>query len=66
MQGVLQRGDEDLAAVVPGHLALLDQGDGGHQGLDGGGVLPGGSILHGAGDRGAGHSPADQRGVRDV
>ena len=35
----LKAGDEDLAAVVAGDLALLDEGDGRHQRLDGGGEL---------------------------
>ena len=41
----LQTGDEDLAAVVAGDLALLDQGDGRHQGLDCRGKLAVGGVL---------------------
>ena len=50
MQRVLEGGDEDLAPVVPSHLTLLDQGDRRHEGLDSGGVLPGGSVLDRPGD----------------
>ena len=53
----LQAGDEDLAAVVGGHFALLDEGDGGDEGLDGRGELSVGGVLHGPGDRRAGDRP---------
>ena len=35
----LKAGDKDLAAVVTGDLALLDEGDGRDKSLDGGGEL---------------------------
>ena len=45
VQRVLQRVDEDAAAVVARHLRLLDQRDRRHQGLDRRGVLPVGRVL---------------------
>ena len=50
VQRVLEGGDQDLAPVVPGHLALLDQGDCCDQRFDGGGVLPGRCVLDGSGN----------------
>jgi hypothetical protein len=39
MQCVLQGADEDLAAIIVGDLALLDEGNGSDQGLYGARVL---------------------------
>ena len=39
VQRVLQRRDEDFAALVVRHLGLLDQRNGRHQRLDGAGVV---------------------------
>ena len=39
LEGVAEGADEDLAPVVGGDPALLDEGDGRHQGLYGTGVL---------------------------
>ena len=41
----LQARYKDLAAIVAGDFALLDQRDRGHKSLDGGGELAVGSIL---------------------
>jgi len=46
VKSILQRGDEDAASVVVSHFGLLDQRDGGDQGLDGRPVLVTRSILN--------------------
>ena len=50
VQCVLQRGDQDATALVASHLALLDEGDGGDQGLDGASILAVGSVLDSTGN----------------
>ena len=55
LEGVLQRGNEYSTTVVSCHLALLDERDGGDKGLDGGGELAVGGVLHRAADGRAGN-----------
>ena len=47
MQRVLQRRNQNFAAIIVGHLALLDERNGGDEGLDGAGKLPVGCVLNG-------------------
>merc|ERR550534_3457353 len=55
VQCVLQARYKDLAAIVAGNFALLDQRDRGHKSLNGRGKLAVGSILDCSGDGGTGN-----------